>query len=43
MRVNFKILISLKWGIDSSSLPLDDRPRVIAKASSHCLGGMRDI
>ena len=43
MRVNFKISASLKRGIDSGSLPLDDRPRIIANALSHCLGAMRGV
>ena len=43
MRVNFKICTSLKRGIDSSSLPLNDWPRIIAKASPCYLDGMRDI
>ena len=43
MRVNFKICASLKRGIDLSSLPLDHKLRLIAKASSHCLNGLRGI
>ena len=43
MQVNFNVCASLKRVIDSSSLPLDDRPCVIAKVSSHCLGEMRGV